>query len=202
MSESYQIWCDTCEGSGEIDETLGGEYFNNPHAKCPDCEGKGYWLKEFGKEEQGERNMEHVWKVGDKFEVVGDKYEIPHRFSIGDIVTLFELDEEDEMHAYEKDGTVQWLQKNQVRSIVCQQEVFDCGAKKHSHYFKECPYDYIDVYRILEMFDVTDPCIAHATKKLLCAGARGVKDTAKDIQEAIDTLVRYQEMREEEKDNV
>ncbi|KGX18827.1 hypothetical protein [Burkholderia pseudomallei] len=70
--------------------------------------------------------------------------------------------------------------------------------RKHSHYHKACPYPSIDVYRVLELFKVTDPCIQHAVKKLLVAGGRGQKDIAKDIQESIDTLSRWQEMRAEE----
>lgn len=72
--------------------------------------------------------------------------------------------------------------------------------KKHSHYFKKCGYDYVDVYRILKMFDVTDPCISHAAKKLLVSGGRGFKDIEHDIQDVIDTLVRWQEMRKEDSD--
>ena len=48
---------------------------------------------------------------------------------------------------------------------------------KHSHYFKNVRHlDGIDVYRVLELFNVTDPCLQHAIKKLLCAGGRGAKD--------------------------
>lgn len=36
-------WCETCEGLGTIDETLGGEHFSNPKATCPDCDGQGWW---------------------------------------------------------------------------------------------------------------------------------------------------------------
>jgi prepilin-type N-terminal cleavage/methylation domain-containing protein len=32
-----KLWCETCEGLGTIDETLGGEHFSNPKAECPDC---------------------------------------------------------------------------------------------------------------------------------------------------------------------
>lgn len=71
-------------------------------------------------------------------------------------------------------------------------------AREHSHYFKPCPYDEIDVYRVVQLFEVTDPCIGHAIKKLLVAGGRGVKDISREIQEAIDTLRRWQEMRDEE----
>lgn len=31
----------------------------------------------------------------------------------------------------------------------------------------------IDIYRVLVMFGVTDPCLQHAAKKILCAGQRG-----------------------------
>lgn len=69
---------------------------------------------------------------------------------------------------------------------------------KHGHYFKDVRHlDVIDVYRVLDLFQVTDPCLQHAIKKLLVAGGRGHKDPAKDIQEAIDTLTRLQRMQEE-----
>lgn len=71
--------------------------------------------------------------------------------------------------------------------------------RKHAHYFKACPYPEIDVYRVIDLFGITDPCIQHALKKLLAAGVRGAKDTAKDIGEAIDTLERWQDMRDEER---
>ena len=71
---------------------------------------------------------------------------------------------------------------------------------KHLHYFKDVRHlDEIDVYRVLELYEVTDPCIAHAVKKLLVPGNRGGgKDRDRDIQEAIDSLERYKEMRREE----
>lgn len=75
----------------------------------------------------------------------------------------------------------------------------EAATTKHSHYFKDCPYDKVDVYRILEIFDVTDPCIQHCVKKLLCAGGRGHKDINLDINNVIDTLQRWKDMREEEK---
>lgn len=72
---------------------------------------------------------------------------------------------------------------------------------KHNHYFKLVPAGatHIDVYRVLTMFGVTDPCIAHAVKKLLVAGGRGAgKDIGQDVQEAIDTMTRWQAMRQED----
>jgi hypothetical protein len=71
---------------------------------------------------------------------------------------------------------------------------------KHNHYFKKTVHlDAVDVYRVLELFNVTNPCLQHAVKKLLCAGGRGAKDMEQDVQEAMDTLERYQDMcREDE----
>src|SRR5574344_50585 len=70
--------------------------------------------------------------------------------------------------------------------------------EEHNHYFKPCPYDTLDVYRVISIFGVTDPCIQHALKKLLCSGVRGHKDQSKDIQDVIDTLERWKQMRKED----
>lgn len=69
---------------------------------------------------------------------------------------------------------------------------------RHSHYKKPVTgLEFVDVYRVLSLFGVTDPCLQHAVKKLLVAGGRGAKDISQDVQEAIDTLHRWQEMRRE-----
>lgn len=71
--------------------------------------------------------------------------------------------------------------------------------RKYPHYFKDVSHlDEVDVYRVLDLFGVTDSAMAHAAKKILCAGIRGAKDQQKDIAEAIDTLQRRQEMWEED----
>ena len=73
------------------------------------------------------------------------------------------------------------------------------SEQNHSHYFKDVSnLKHIDVYRVLILFGVTDPCLQHATKKLLCAGNRGVKDELKDVQEAIASLTRYLEIKTED----
>lgn len=73
-------------------------------------------------------------------------------------------------------------------------------VRKHGHYFKKSPYKILDVYRILELWQVTDPVLQHVVKKLLCAGGRGHKDLERDIQDCIDSLLRWQEMREEDRE--
>ncbi len=45
QNQGWKHWCETCEGLGTIDETLGGEHFSNPRSECPDCDGRGYWEK-------------------------------------------------------------------------------------------------------------------------------------------------------------
>ena len=73
----------------------------------------------------------------------------------------------------------------------------------HDHYFKDVSnFQRVDVYRVLRLFEVTDPCIQHAVKKLLVAGGRGSKGVDKDIQEAMDSLARWQEMRREDEKEV
>ena len=62
-------------------------------------------------------------------------------------------------------------------------------------------YDKLDIYRILKLYEVSDPCLQHAIKKLLCAGKRGVKNQTQDINEAILSLQRLLEMQEEDNGN-
>lgn len=70
---------------------------------------------------------------------------------------------------------------------------------KHSHYFKDVSHlKTVDVYRVLDLFGVTDPCLQHAVKKLLVAGGRGHKDIVKDVAEAKDSLARWEAMRAED----
>jgi hypothetical protein len=73
-------------------------------------------------------------------------------------------------------------------------------TRKHAHYFRSVAHlNEIDIYRVFELFGVTDPCQQHAIKKLIVPGMRGGgKSTRKDIEEAIDTLQRKLEMLDED----
>lgn len=69
----------------------------------------------------------------------------------------------------------------------------------YPHYYKDVRHlEVVDVYRVIELFGVTDPTAQHALKKLLVPGKRGVKDAHKDLGEAINTLERGLLMREED----
>lgn len=72
----------------------------------------------------------------------------------------------------------------------------------YNHYYKKVPdgVQYIDVYRVLDLFEVADPAIQHAVKKLLVAGGRGHKNLEKDVKEAIVSLNRRVQMWEEERE--
>lgn len=60
----------------------------------------------------------------------------------------------------------------------------------------------IDVYDILVAYEVVNPAIQHAVKKLLKAGQRGYKDKSQDYDEAIQSINRAKELEEvPEKDN-
>lgn len=66
----------------------------------------------------------------------------------------------------------------------------------HSHYKKDVSHlQMVDVYRVLKLFEVTNPAIQHAIKKLLVAGGRGAgKDIECDLREAGDSINRALQM--------
>ena len=60
-------------------------------------------------------------------------------------------------------------------------------------------YNKLDIYRILKLYEVSDPCLQHSIKKLLCAGKRGgAKNFLQDVNEAILSLQRLLEMQGED----
>ncbi|AMD43548.1 hypothetical protein HWA94_gp08 [Pseudomonas phage ZC08] len=70
--------------------------------------------------------------------------------------------------------------------------------QKHNHYYRDVSHlKKIDIYRFCELFGVTGP-LEHALKKIACAGQRGTKDFYKDLNEAIDSINRAIEMRQED----
>lgn len=67
------------------------------------------------------------------------------------------------------------------------------------HYYRDVSHlKRVDIYRILDLFGVTDHAIAHAIKKLMCAGLRGAKPEEQDIREAIASLNRKLQMLAED----
>jgi hypothetical protein len=58
----------------------------------------------------------------------------------------------------------------------------------------------VDVYDVLEAFDVRCSALQHLSKKALCAGLRGHKTQEQDLQDIIDSAVRAKELHEQRKD--
>ena len=52
----------------------------------------------------------------------------------------------------------------------------------------------VDVYDVLTAFEISCPALAHALKKLLAAGSRGVKSAVQDKEEAIASIKRSIEL--------
>lgn len=75
-------------------------------------------------------------------------------------------------------------------------------AERYPKYYKDVRHlDYIDVYRIHQLYQIDDPsgCLQHADKKILLSGERtGGKPKRKDIEEARDTLTRWLEIQDED----
>jgi hypothetical protein len=73
-------------------------------------------------------------------------------------------------------------------------------AELYPHYHKDVSHlESIDIYRVLDLWGVTDQCLGHAIKKLMAAGQRGAKDVDKDVKEAGDSLQRWKAMQAENK---
>lgn len=53
---------------------------------------------------------------------------------------------------------------------------------------------WVDVYDILDLYNITNPGDQHAIKKMVMPGGRGVKTANQDRQEAIDSLVRAKQL--------
>jgi hypothetical protein len=63
------------------------------------------------------------------------------------------------------------------------------------------PGVWVDVYDVLQAFNVRCPAMAHGIKKCLAPGQRGVKDSVQDKNEAIVSIKRSIEMEQEGRTN-
>ena len=72
--------------------------------------------------------------------------------------------------------------------------------ERYPQYYRDVSHlEVIDVYRVIDLFNVTDPTAQHALKKLLLSGERtGGKSIEVDLKEARDTLSRGLAMRAED----
>jgi hypothetical protein len=83
--------------------------------------------------------------------------------------------------------------------LYAEPEFVSAQPEKHNHYFKNVSHlNYIDVYRLIELYDITCPVQQHILKKSLAAGKRGAKDQVRDVQDIADSANRWLQMREED----
>jgi hypothetical protein len=131
---------------------------------------------------------------------VRDRVRVKSTFHLGSTVgSISSIEDSGGRVWVRRDGTIQPIPlADDSLELIHRPGGAAASPVKHSHYFRPCPFDSIDVYRVLSIFGVTDPCLQHAVKKLLVAGGRGHKDISRDVQDAIDTLTRWQAMRAEE----
>jgi len=74
---------------------------------------------------------------------------------------------------------------------------FDESKNPTPEYYQRTvvPGTKLDVYAICRLYEVTDPAVFHAIKKLLRAGkGSGGKSRVQDVKEARDSLTRFLEM--------
>lgn len=82
----------------------------------------------------------------------------------------------------------------QKRCSSC--ELWQPSEKPKSKYHVEIkPGAWVDVYDVLNAFNVECHAIGHAIKKLLKPGQRGYKDAEQDKREAIASIERSIEMK-------
>jgi hypothetical protein len=75
----------------------------------------------------------------------------------------------------------------------------ETASREFNHYFRDVRHlSAIDIYRVLDLFDVTDHSAGHAIKKLIAAGKRGAKDAERDYIEAAKSIARKLEMMRED----
>lgn len=60
----------------------------------------------------------------------------------------------------------------------------------------------VNVYDVLDAFDVTDQALGHAIKKLLCTGEGGAKDFEQDANEAIQSIACALQIHKRKKESV
>ena len=73
--------------------------------------------------------------------------------------------------------------------------VFNISGSKYLREVIHLHGDMVDVYAVLEAFNVTCPARQHAIKKLLCSGIRGKGDENQDLVEAQDAVLRAIQMQ-------
>ena len=96
---------------------------------------------------------------------------------------------------WQRDKVEVEVEKFDTDEMLADVEVQMATYSQHSHYFKDVrDLNVIDVYQVLRLFNVTDPCLQHIVKKALVSGGRGYKDFERDLKDIHDTSKRALEI--------
>ena len=72
-------------------------------------------------------------------------------------------------------------------------------SDKHQHYYRDVSHlKKVDIYRIIELFEITCPVAQHVFKKAAAVGQRGHKDLSHDWRDILDSAQRKLEMLDED----
>lgn len=133
-----------------------------------------------------EKYMHKSWRKQAQPLVFGARHSA---FTIGDL-ELIEM-RPDEWKEGEK-------RMDQIQQNGNDGAVYDELENNRSKYHREIKKGVlVDVYDVLSAFEVINPAMQHALKKMLEPGKRGVKDTVQDMKEAIQSIERAIELEQE-----
>ena len=79
-------------------------------------------------------------------------------------------------------------------SLGLRMEEAQGSASKENKYSRSIKGTEVDVYDVLDAFEVTNPALQHLIKKALMPGERGHKDIEKDMREIISSAKRAAEL--------
>lgn len=89
-----------------------------------------------------------------------------------------------------KDLAISDIQQ-QIRDKPLSERITPEYKRAKNKYDREIkPGVFVDVYEVLDAFKVNSSAIAHAVKKLLAPGQRGIKEERQDLLEARDSIMR------------
>lgn len=112
-------------------------------------------------------------------------------FNVGEV---YKVDENGDL--IDSDGSVR-LSPELYASYTDSNPQFEEFYRETNKYLRDLKGKQVDVYDVLNAFEVTCPALQHLIKKALCAGLRGHKDKPQDLQDIVDSANRAKELYDE-----
>lgn len=173
MKELAWYWSDWIDNEGDCTFRpieLGGKYFDEWEVEFRDPE----WFYPF--------KSKYCWKImGSPSDIMRYRYKIYHVD-----------DEESGYAAVDNEADEEYYE-----SIYKSEELPTTNNKYMRYIVKDGVQVGVDVYDVLQAFEVTDPCLQHLIKKALCAGLRGHKDRKQDLLDILASSKRAIELHED-----